>query len=163
MGTINIDGLDIVVVNGKAKLSARSWQQSNPSMWRYGSAQYEGALRNQAKAERILNSLNTTGSYVNSKGMRTYMNRGSNLLNNGQWSQKADPGTEAAATEAQIAASGGLTAQESVPEQDTGLSELIEAAFTIAEEIREKAQEYLDKVTDVTKNIAQSIANVFVD
>jgi hypothetical protein len=43
---MNIEGLEIVVSNGKAKLTARSWQQSNPSMWRPGSAQYEGALRN---------------------------------------------------------------------------------------------------------------------
>ena len=92
---MKIEGLDIVVSNGKAKLTARSWQLSNPSMWRPGTFQYKMALKNQAKANRILHDLNTTGSYTNSGGLKTTINRGSNILKYGQWSQSAVLGTAA--------------------------------------------------------------------
>jgi hypothetical protein len=71
---MTIEGLDIVVSGGKAKLTARSYNKSNPSMYRAGTPQYKVAAMNKAKADRILNSLNSTGSYTNSSGMRTYMN-----------------------------------------------------------------------------------------
>jgi hypothetical protein len=43
---MNIEGLDIVISHGRAKLTARSWQLSNPSMWRPGTFQHKMALEN---------------------------------------------------------------------------------------------------------------------
>lgn len=172
---MNIDGLEIVVSNGRAKLTARSWQQSNPSMWRPGSAQYKMALKNQAKANRILNDLNTTGSYTNSGGLRTTINRGSDTLKYGQWSQSAVQGTEAWETQQHIEAAGGLSApwwggmdvSELLDKILTSLGEMIdtasEKAEAIEEDIMEKVNGYLETVAETTSNIAQSIIDIFTD
>ena len=171
---MKIEGLDIVVSNGKAKLTAQSWQQSNPSMWRPGSAQYKMALKNQAKANRVLNSLNTTGSYTNSGGLRTTINRGSDALKYGEWSQSAVQGTEAWETQQRIEAAGGLSAPsgemdigEVLKEILTSLGKMIdtaaEKAEAIEDDIMEKVNGYLDTVAETTSNIAQSIVDIFTD
>ena len=166
---MNIEGLEIVVSNGKAKLTARSWQQSNPSMYRPGSAQREGALRAQAKANRILHALNTTGSYTNSAGMKTTINRGSDLLKYGQWSQSAVPGTEAWETQQRIAAAGGLKALQAgnIADGSLGIGAMIDYAMeevqAIGDDIMGQANEYLNTVAETTSNIAQSIVDVFTD
>lgn len=163
-----IDGIEIVVSNGKAKLSARSWQQTNASMYRPGSAQREGALRAQAKANRILSSLNSTGSYTNSAGMKTTLVKGSDILKYGQWKQEAVPGTEAWETQQRIAAAGGLKALQagSIADGSLGVGAMIdyvmEEAQIIGDEIMEEAQGYLDSVAETTSNIAQSIVDIFI-
>lgn len=179
-----IEGLDIIISHGKAKLTTRSWQLSNPSMWRPGTFQYEMALKNQAKANRILHDLNTTGSYTNSKGLKTTINRGDDILKYGQWSQSAVLGTEAWETQQHIEAAGGLSAPwwggmaddellgEMVDDElldgiMTRLGELIdeasEMAQDIGDDIMEKANRYLDTVAEITSNIAQSIIDIFTD
>lgn len=174
MASINVDGLTIIVSNGKAKLSSRSRNASNPNMYRPGSAQYERALRNQAKAKRILNSFNSTGSYVNSKGMRTYINRGKD---GGQFKQQADRGTEAWRTQKRIAKMGGLKSQpisatgeeneEDENEENKNIEEMIdkmwEEVAIIEANITQKIQGYFNQVSEATSNIGQSIVNVFTD
>lgn len=175
---MNIEGLDIVISNGKAKLTARSWQLSNPSMWRPGTAMYKMALKKQAKANRILHALNTTGSYTNSKGLKTTRNRGSDILKYGQWSQSAVFGTEAWETQQHIEAAGGLGAPRWIEDDglvDDGLldeimeslEELVdtvsEKAEAIGDDIKEKVNGYLDTIAETTSNIAQSIIDIFTD
>lgn len=172
MASINVDGLTIIVSNGKAKLSSRSRQASNPNMYRPGSAQYERALRNQAKANRILNSFNSTGSYVNSSGMRTYINRGKD---GGQFKQQADRGTEAWRTQKQIAKMGGLKSQpisvdgeeNEEDEENKIIEEMIdkmwEEVAIIEANITQKIQGYFNQVSEATSNIGQSIVDIFTD
>ena len=179
-----IEGLDIIISHGRAKLTTRSWQLSNPSMWRPGTFQYKMALINQDKANRILHDLNTTGSYTNSAGLKTTINRGSDILKYGQWSQSAVFGTEAWETQQHIKAAGGLSApwwggmadeglldgmvdDGLLDEIMTNLEELIdtvsEKAEAIGDDIMEKVNGYLDTVAETTSNIAQSIIDIFTD
>lgn len=166
---MNIEGLEIVVSNGKAKLTARSEQQSNPSIYRPGSGMYELASNRQAKAIRILNDLNTTGSYINSAGLKTTINRSSDLLKYGQWSQSAVQGTEAWETQQRIAAAGGLNALQagSILDDSMGVGAMIDFAMdeaqAIGDDIMGKANEYLNTVAATTANIAQSIIDVSTD
>lgn len=171
MASINVDGLTIIVSNGKAKLSSRSRQASNPNMYRPGSAQYERALRNQAKANRILNSFNSTGSYVNSAGMRTYINRGKD---GGQFRQQADRGTEAWKMQKHIAKMGGLKSQpvgaygeEDDDDENKIIEETIEDMWEeiaiIEANIAQKIQGYYYQVAATTSNIGQSIVDIFTD
>ena len=166
---MNIEGLEIVVSNGKAKLTARSEQQSNPSMYRPGSGMYELASNRQAKANRILHDLNTTGSYINSAGMKTTINRGSNLLKYGQWSQSAVQGTDAWETQQRIASAGGLNALQagSVSDGSMGVGAMIDfvidEASAIGDDIMGKANAYLNTVAATTANIAQSIIDISTD
>ena len=166
---MNIEGLEIVVSNGKAKLTNRSQQQSNPSMYRPGSGMYELASNRQAKAIRILHDLNTTGSYINSAGMRTTINRGSDLLKYGQWSQSAVQGTDAWETQQRIASAGGLGALQagSVLDGSMGIGAMIDFAIDeaqgIGDDIMGKANAYLNTVAATTANIAQSIIDISTD
>lgn len=176
---MNIEGLDIIISNGRAKLTTRSWQLSNPSMWRPGTFQYKMALINQAKANRILNALNTTGSYTNSGGLKTTINRGSDILKYGEWSQSAVQGTEAWETQQHIEAAGGLSAPWWGGMVDNGLDDglldeimtrmgelfdmVSEKAEAIGDDIMEKVNGYLDTVAETTSNIAQSIIDIFTD
>ena len=161
---MTIEGLDIVVSGGKAKLTARSYNKSNPSMYRAGTAQYKVAVMNKAKADRILNSLNSTGSYTNSHGMRTYMN-------GGQWRQEAVYRSEAWETQQMINARGGLKPQpirseieEEIEKEEKEQEEKLQAAEEAVERIQErlehKIQAYFDKVNEASSNIGQSIVDV---
>ena len=167
MANITIDGVEVVVSGGKAKLSARSWQRANSSMWRPGSAQARYASSYSAKANRIINSLNSTGSYVNSKGMRTYLNKGNDILKYGQFRQQADPGTEAAKTQQRIESMGGLEPQPTGASMADVIGEMVEDMMAevenIGDDIAQKAQAYFDKVSEITSNIGQSIADIFTD
>ena len=167
MANITIDGVEVVVSGGKAKLSARSWQRANSSMWRPGSAQARYASSYSAKANRIINSLNSTGSYVNSKGMRTYLNKGNDILKYGQFRQQADPGTEAWETQQRIESMGGLEPQPTGASMADVIGEMVEDMMAevenIGDDIAQKAQAYFDKVSEITSNIGQSIADIFTD
>ena len=168
MASINIDGVDIVIENGKARLSARSWQKANTSMWRPGSAQARYASSYSAKANRVINSLNSTGSYVNSQGMRTYINRGNDILKHGSIiRQEADRGTEAWAVQQRIASMGGLEPQPTGASMADVIGEMVEECIGIAENIQshceQKAQAYFDRVSEITSNIGQSIVEIFTD
>ena len=166
MASITIDGVEIIISNGKARLSARSWQKANSSMWRAGSAQSKYASEYRAKANRIINSLNSTGSYVNSKGMRTYLNKGNDISKYGQFRQQAAPGTEAAKTQQRIESMGGLepVSQADVIGQTIEMIEgMMEEVENISNDITQKAQEYFNKVSEITSNIGQSIADIFTD
>lgn len=166
---MTIDGVEIVISNGKAKLSARSWQRANTSMWRPGSAQAKYASEYRAKANRIVNSLNSTGSYVNSKGMRTYLNKGNDVLKYGEFRQQADPGTEAWQTQQRIQSIGGLEPSSQTDETDEidqmmqKMEEMTEEVESIQQEFSQKIQEYFDKVSEITSNIGQSIVDIFTD
>lgn len=167
-GTITIDGVEVIISGGKAKLSARSWQAANTSMWRPGSAQARYASSYSAKANRVIQSLNSTGSYVNSQGMRTYINRGNDILKYGSIvRQQADPGTEAWAVQQRIASMGGLEPQPTGASMADVIGEMVEdmmaAAENIGDDIAQKAQAYFDKVSDITSNIGQSIVDIFTD
>lgn len=168
MATVTIDGVEVVISGGKAKLSARSWQAANSSMWRPGSAQARYASSYSAKANRVIQSLNSTGSYVNSKGMRTYINRGNDILKHGSIvRQQADPGTEAWRVQQRIARMGGLEPQPTGATQEDVVGEMIEKMVeeveNIGEDIAQKAQAYFDRVSEITSNIGQSIVDVFTD
>ena len=168
MATITVDGVEVVISGGKAKLSARSWQAANSSMWRPGSAQANYASSYSAKANRVIQSLNSTGSYVNSKGMRTYINRGNDILKYGSViRQQADRGTEAWAVQQRIASMGGLEPQPTGASMENVVGEMIDEIMTdienIGEDIAQKAQAYFDRVSDITSNIGQSIVDIFTD
>lgn len=168
MATVTIDGVEVVISGGKAKLSARSWQAANSSMWRPGSAQARYASSYSAKANRVINSLNSTGSYVNSQGMRTYINRGNDILKHGSIiRQQADYGTEAWETQQRIARMGGLEPQPTGASMADVIGEMVEDMMAevenIGDDIAQKAQAYFDRVSEITSNIGQSIANVFTD
>lgn len=161
MASIIIDGVEIVVSNGKARLSARSWQRANTSMWRSGSAQARYASSYSTKANRILNSLNSTGSYVNSAGMRTYINKG--IIR-----QQANQGTEAWETQQRIASMGGLESQPIVASMEDEMAEemfeeMLEETENIGDSIARKAQVYFDKISEIASNIGQSIVDIFTD
>lgn len=172
---MNIEGLDIVISEGKAKLTARSWQKSNPSLYRRGTPQYEMALKLQAKATKILTALNTTGSYTNASGMKTSINRGADLDKYGQWSQEAVFGTPAWETQQLLEANGGIESIKAlgtlgeIEEQmeaegmDVVVEAVLQTAMAIGDEITEKAQGYLDRVAEITSNIGQSIIEIFTD
>lgn len=157
---MTIEGLDIVVSGGKAKLTPNSWNKSNPSGYRVGTAQYKVAVMNKAKADRILKSLNSTGSYTNSHGMRTYMNG----------EQKAVYGSEAWKMQQMINARGGLKPQpirdqieemeEEMEEEEEKRQEIAYAVEEIQMEMERKIQAYFDKVNEASSNIGQSIVDV---
>ena len=166
MASITIDGVEIIISNGKAKLSARSWQQANTSMWRPGSVQAKYASEYRAKANRVIHSLNSTGGYVNSKGMRTYLNKGNDILKYGQFRQQADLGTEAWETQQRIESMGELEPHSQVDvmgEMLEMLDGMIEAVGNIIDDISQKAQAYFDKIAEITSNIGQSIVDIFTD
>ena len=167
-GTMTIDGVEVVISGGKAKLSARSWQQANTSMWRPGSAQARYASSYSAKANRVIHELNTKGSYANSAGMRTYINKGNDILKYGSIiRQQADPGTEAWAVQQRIARMGGLEPQPTGASMANVIEGMIEVMVAevenIENDITQKAQAYFDKVSDITSNIGQSIVDIFTD
>ena len=159
MASITVDGVQIIIENGKARLSAQSWQRANASMWRSGSSQARSASSYSAKANRIINSLNSTGSYANSAGMRTYINKGTIR-------QQADRGTEAYRVQQRIASMGGLEPQpisvedEMAEEKAERMAEKVE---NIGDDIAQKAQKYFDKISETTSKIEQSIVDVFTD
>lgn len=168
MASITIDGVEVIISGGKAKLSARSWQKANTSMWRPGSAQARYASSYSAKANRVIQSLNSTGSYVNSAGMRTYINRGNDILKYGSViRQQADRGTEAWAVQQRIASMGGLEPQPTGASMEDVVGEMIDEIMTdvenIGEDIAQKAQAYFDRVSEITSNIGQSIVDIFTD
>ena len=163
--SVDIGGIEVYHTQSGFKQTARSYQFSNPNMWRPGTTMYKVAKERQKKASEIISSLNATGSYTNEYGMRYFAGSSGRMANeavSGPALETTKRIEEAGGVEAVFGFSGDewaltlqLMGEEDPEERENTIDELFSA-------VSDKIAEYTTTVLEAVSNINYSPVPVIV-